>query len=121
MTPDDVAVLRVHAGTHFRPGAALILPSGLRLEADEATALAAAYMPDKGLPDRQPPPHMAENPVTVSLADLANFYAERDQLRVCVKELRAYGREMRMVACYFAVLAVLAVGLLLWTLYNRTT
>lgn len=45
LTPDDDAVLRMLAGANFGPGAKLVLPSGQRMEGDEAQVLTSAYAP----------------------------------------------------------------------------
>ncbi len=46
MTPDDDNVLRMLAGATFGPGAAVTLPSGQVVDADEAQALSAVYADD---------------------------------------------------------------------------
>lgn len=43
MTPDDDAVLRMLAGANFGPNANVVLPSGERLNGDEAQALTSFY------------------------------------------------------------------------------
>lgn len=45
LTADDDSILRMLAGANFAPGASVILPSGITLNADEAQALTAAYAP----------------------------------------------------------------------------
>jgi len=46
MTPDDDNVLRMLAGANFGPDSSVILPSGQRLDADEAQALTSFYADD---------------------------------------------------------------------------
>lgn len=112
MTPDDAVVLRVFAGRPRRPDAHFALPSGIVLTADEANVFTDAYLPVTGLPDRSVPDHMRNNQITITLDEYARELATQDQLR-------AYGRQMWLVACYFAGCALIAVALLLWALFAR--
>lgn len=43
MDPNDEACLDMLAGAHFGPNAGVVLPSGRRLDADEAQALTSFY------------------------------------------------------------------------------
>lgn len=118
ITADDDAILRVLAGASFPPGARVTLPSGIVLDADEATALTTAYLPADGLPDRTPPAHLAPLGYTVPLRQAARQLTAVDHLRVQLKDARVYGRQMWIVALYFAGVASLAVVLLLGALFT---
>lgn len=119
ITEDDEALLKVYAGIYFHPGATVTLPSGTILDADEANALTSFYVPAEGPPDRTPPEHLANCPITVTLAERARQMTAHDQLEARLKDAQAYGRQMWIVAVYFAAVASIAVGLLLGFLLTR--
>lgn len=118
MTPDDAALLRLLAGAHFAPDARLILPSGETLTADEANAFTAAYMPDDGLPDRRPPKHLADTPITLGLADYLRDRATIERLNVALKASQNHARELWYVALYFAALVVILLVVLMWLAFT---